>query len=791
MSKTIITFKTLFARGERGWVKILCLSMGFAISAVLITKVWFDQSYDSFWEDSERIHRINQVISMNGKPEKEYGQTSGGIAPTLMQISPSVERATRYTTVASECGIISDNRDPVKADLVAFADSSFFDIFTLRIIAGDPKATLSTKGQCMISESLAMKLGGDPLGKSISSPDLGGKMATVGGIYEDIPENSILAGLDILLSLETIGEYVYDGSNGFFGNDRYKSFIKVKKGIVEENLSQDIEKLIKEYLPTKELLSSGIGMNFSTTPISEVHSGESYVRKLSWILSLLTFIILLCAVMNYLMVTISRTVTRSKEMAVRKCYGAGRKEISWIVFSEAALYMIVSVLAAVMIMLALKERITELLGSNISTQVSIQSLFILGAISCIILLVNTVIPTLIYCRIPVSAAFRNYKESRRTWKRALLTVQMALAGFMITLVVLIGRQYSLIINNDLGYNKENLAYVELSSVSWEERKRVAEQLAGLPCVKEVTSAWNLLFSSQNGDNISLPDNETATHITNLYFTPDNFCEVMEIPIIEGSSFTSEYGDTTNRQVMIEKRTAELLRRAYGWEGSLVGREFQCTGVSPGLYNIVGIYDNIHTGSLAGEESDPTIMFNGGKYTYPYIYIRYHTLSPENLDITRKSISESIPNTEYDLRVYNNEIVDQYSESRRFRDSVFAGSIVALTIAILGLIGYVNDELIRRRKEIAIRRINGAEIRTVYYIYIKDLLCISVPSLTIGAAASYIVGNQWLQNFSEKVSLSIPLFILSIIAVLTLTLTVSLFRTAVVVRENPADNIKSE
>lgn len=793
MNNILKSIKNLPKKGQRNGVRILCLALGLAIGSILIAKVWFEQSYDKFWGDSDRIYRINEKVNMNGV-WGEYGQTSGGVAPTLKRYSPIIETATRYTFGAYDDVIEKEDKTKVRCEKLGFADSCFFDVFDLKIISGDPHKVLAEKGYCMISESMAKKLGGSPLGTQISCPSIGGHLETVGGIYRDIPANSILANIDVIIALPNIGKYMYDGSEGLWSNDRYISFIKIAEGTDSDLLREDIDKMIKQNLPIEELKASGIELDFNIIPITDTYSGTENVKRMSWILSLLAFVLLLCAVMNYLLVVVSQVVSRSKEMAVHKCYGAGKMEIFKMVFAESLVHLIVSIILAFAIVMAMQSKITDLIGSDITALVSPESISILGGICLAILALTTIVPAILYFNIPVSSAFRNYKENKKLWKRSLLAVQIALAGFLICLVVLIGRQYSRLVNDDLGYNADNLAYISLSGTSFKSRGTAVEELRNLSGVVSTTTSTCLFFEGVSGDLVELPGDETQYHITNLYFASPNFFETMEIPIVQGTTFTSEYGDTTNCQVMVERKFVEMMKAAVGWDDNVIGKRFRCTSVIDGnpLYTIVGVFDNLQLNSLAEKDSrDPALIFNGGRHAFSNILIRYDTISKENIQKTQEVLDRLYPDRINEIKVYKNEIIDQYNESRRFRDSVFIGGLVTVLVALLGLIGYANDEVVRRRREIAIRKVNGAKVKRIYKMFVYDILKIALPSLIVGATAAALVGTEWLKQFSEKVSLGIPVFALCIIVLLAILIATITYRILKVARENPADNIKAE
>ena len=194
--------KSLNKRGQHNWTKIICLAIGLAAGVVLIGKVGFEQSYDDFFPESERIYVVCEDVIRDGE-YKHYPQTAGAIAPALRRYCPQVEAATRYTAFAWDMPMVTEDDKRVRTNY-ALVDSCFFDVFPFRVLSGNAKQTLSRMNYCMIPRSLAEKLGGDVVGKKVYYNERGGWALTIGGVYEDIPLNSKLHGMEVMVSMPTI-----------------------------------------------------------------------------------------------------------------------------------------------------------------------------------------------------------------------------------------------------------------------------------------------------------------------------------------------------------------------------------------------------------------------------------------------------------------------------------------------------------------------------------------------------------------------------------------------------------
>ena len=198
-----IALRSLFKQGRHNVTRIVSLSVGLAVALILIAKICFERSFDSFYPEVERIYRLVEYGSINDGAF-EFPQTPGAVAPAMKEEVPGIEAATRLTYVTGEgTRITAGDKRRYLADYVLMADSCLFDVFPRPVLSGDPKKVLARPGYAMISRSLAERLGGiDRVDGEVLVPDDDpGSRWIVGGVFEDVPENSHLR-YDVLLSLE-------------------------------------------------------------------------------------------------------------------------------------------------------------------------------------------------------------------------------------------------------------------------------------------------------------------------------------------------------------------------------------------------------------------------------------------------------------------------------------------------------------------------------------------------------------------------------------------------------------
>ena len=784
--------KSLHQRGQHNWIKILCLATGLATGIVLIGKAGFEQSWDNFFPTSDRIYVVYEDVIRNGE-YIHYSQTPGAVAPGLKRYCPQVEAATRYTGFAWDMPLVTDDDKRVRTNF-SLVDSCFFDVFPFRVLAGNAKKVLSQVECCMIPLSLAEKLAGaaNPLelvGKKVFYNKRGGWALTIGGIYEDVPLNSRLHGMEVMVSMPTITEVIYDGRDNWVGNDRYMAYVRLAEGITPDDLKPQIEKMQHDNMPEDQLKKAGVDLGFSVRPLRDYHKNDEGTRRMTWILSLLAAVLIGCAVLNYLLLVIGGISRRAREMAVHMCYGAETRHIYYKVIAESTVHLLLSLALAALLLLLAKDTVEELVGAPLAVLLTTGSNVWVTVTTCIVvLLVTGLVPGYIYTHVPVAAAFKHYRQSYRLCKLLLLGLQFASATFLIVLLIVVGRQYRMMVNDNPGYDYSTLGSVLKDGVSSEQCLLAMEELRKLSCVKGVTMAYANLTEHQSGDNIYLPGSERENmNIADLYYVGDGYFDVMGIPIISGRTFT-EQADTL-REVMVSRQFEERMKQIAGWERA-VGKQIICTSFE-GPYTIVGVYEDTRIGSITNPDTRPSICYYSRKPDrMHYILIRFQSM--DGLEEANKLVKELMSdNPDIAVTPYNQMVTELYTDAHRFRTTVMIGGLVALLIALIGLVGYLAGEIGRWQKEIAIRKVNGATIADVLRLFQTDILRVVLPAVVIGAAGAWYVARLWLEQFSEKTALSPLIFIGGAALVTAVILTVVCLGCYRVASSNPVDYLKND
>ena len=770
-------------------IKVLSLGIGLAVGIVLIAKVFFEMSYDSFYKEIDQVYTIRTWYSQQGD-EHDYGQVSGAVAVGFMEEVPGVEQGTRTTFVFDGDTYLDEDGNKLRGTLVC-ADTCFFKVFDRPILAGDPEQALSKWGCVMVSRSFAEKMGGvqECIGKQIANADMDGLKLTIEGVFEDFPKNGSLD-YDILLSMETYGK---QSTDNWMGNDRYRGYVKLAPGVDPSTLTDAIRKMQEAHQPLEQIEAQGTSLKYFLKPFSTLHTSDPEIKSQVILLSIVAALLILISLLNYILIVISSMVKRSKEVGLRKCYGAEGRHIYGMLTKEALLHIVLSLVIAAIIIFAGRGIVENLLGVPFQTLLVPQSIMAIAAVLLFVLGISIVVPAELYQRIPVYAALKNYTENSRRWKLGLLGVQVLINVFLVVMMFIIGQQYQKVSNADTGYDYKNLYYFDMFDGDRQAQVRAVETLKRLPEVSGVAASYNLPYMGSNGDNVSLPeDDRELFNIADQYDCSPEFYDLMGIRFLEGRA------PRDSSEVVVDEKFVQKMAEFTDWNDGAVGKQVFITGhdkngmMDKGYFTISGVYKSYLIGNLQGVDERPSALFYGeiGSMNswMPHILFK---VRPEALENVCGALNEALPDKEINIVSYEEEMRAAYADSKKMRNTMALGAVFSLLIALLGLIGFIKDESLRRSKEMAVRKINGATTRDILSVFAKDIMKLSAVMAVIACIGAFFVARKWLEQFAEKVSLHPLYFIGGALLVLTIVLGVVVLNCLRIAHVNPVESLKNE
>lgn len=731
--------------------------------------------------------------------DKDFGQVSGAIAPGFKAEVPGVLEATRFTGIFnSENFIIDDEGSKVAAEHL-LADSCFFRIFNRQFLAGEPeKALRSWSGDVAISKTFAEKLGGvgAAVGKQVANEDNPNLKLTVCGVYEDFPKNGSIHA-DVILSIEAMSKW---SLSNWVGNDRYVAFVKLAEGVDPASLKDAIHEMQKAHQPLEEMEKSGLTLWYFLSPLATEHSSRPEVRNLVFILSIIAALLLLVSIMNYVLVAISDVIRRAREVGVRKCYGAEPWDINKILLKETAGNLVLSLVVAALLVLAFRGAIESLLGVPVQDLITPLSVWIIVGVVVLVFLVSAIIPAQMFTRIPISSAFRGYKESKRRWKISLLAFQFAINAVLVSLVLIVSLQYRKVLNTDPGYEYKNLVYETFPSYDQTKMNAIAGALRSLPEVEAAELTYTLPFEKASGNNVYLPgDDRELFNIADEYGASEGFFDMMGFRLVEGSVPKGP------NDVAVSKSFVTKMAAFADWSDGAVGKIVNIS--EHDQVTICGVYEDYVIGDVTDMDDRPSVRFcwNRDFYTEEYkekggydwaglmhtIVIKLNEVTPAAMRKVESAIREVAPDSDAEVKAYSETLVNMYDSTKQMKRTYELGALFALLIAVIGLISYVRDENFRRSAEIAVRKVNGAQSSEIVSMLVTDILKVAVFAVIIGDAGAWLVAHYWLQQFPVKIALNPLFFIAADIIVLAIIVSVIVIGSLRIAHTNPVESLKNE
>jgi len=780
----------MIPKGQGAMIKVVSLAIGLTVGLVLIAKVQLERNFNHCVVDVEHTYEISETFQRHGQEMIEYSATAGGIVPALCQYIPEIVVGTRYTYQYTDEKLMLENGQRYEFSHAILADSCLFDIFGTRVLQGEARRILSTKGQCLISRRLNERLGGHVVGKTITFLSAPGRPLTVAGIFENYDENTSFNMLDIVISLPSIGDFTWDGTSNLLGNDRYHSLIRLRDDADMKKVEQGIRQMVKEMMPWSQLKAAGYeDVGYNLYRANESRQNDTSVRTTNLILSVVAFVMLFTAVMNYILVVISSLVGRARLVAVRKVLGAPQREFYLTTLREAVVHLLLALAVMVVLLWAGQDCIRDLMGISVQTLFSRQTYLTLSIVCLLVLVCCGLLPGYIYSRIPLAYAYRLFSESRRVWKLTLLAFQFVLSTMLLCILTTIYRQYDYLLDKDLGYDYEEVAYIEVLQPS-DSTFTLAREIEKLSCVTSTSTAYSLPMSRQSGNNVRLPG--TTKELFNyacMYFAEASYLKTMGLTLVQGREPTLLNTPGWKAEAIVDERFAQMMKEFEGWD-SPVGKAIMTTELGDEPITIVGVVSNYTIGTLLAKDERPSMYLNGNIYAN-HILIRFNELTPENLLAVQTYCDERYPNADLVVKRYADGLADSYQDTQHTRDLILIGCLASLLITLIGLIGYIRDEVQRRTRELAIRKVMGATVSELQQLFLRNIALIALPSIVVGVVLGWYFSQQLMEQFADRVDLLWWIFALDALVVILIITVVVYLQTYRVALRNPVENIKTE
>ena len=763
-------------------INILGLSVGMACSIMILLWVNYHASFDKFHKNGDNIFRVIQ--HMKFEDYVTWAITQGPLGPSLKEEVPEIKDYCRL----NQSGLEFKKGDEVFRERGTYADPSFFDMFTIKVIKKLKNAPISEPNNIAISKNFAKKYFGDedPIGKTISAlPD---REFLITAVFENYPEETHWW-FDYMIPFEHLGNLGYTIDK--WNNSGYFTYVSLEDGITRENA----EEKIKNFLDTKPTIEEFTKLGLQ--PIKKIHLTSGYDFDIQTningryvkIFLIIGIFLILIACVNFMNLATARSSRRMREIGMKKVSGALRINLINHFIGEAILIALISVFFAMMFVELIRPTFNNITQIKLSIDYSDYRIY-LGLIGLVLFtgLISGSYPAFYLSSFnPVQVLKGSFAGGKQNLRKILVIFQFTISIILITATLITTRQINYMLNKDLGYDKEGIIYFRISTQEFKDHiESIKDDMLKEPGVINMTLAgsfptYGYNFSNSRfrweGQDLSKEILFRATFVDYDYFS------TFKMKFKEGREFSKDFASDSSAVILNEAAV-----KAMGFDNA-IGKQIW-TIDNPKKYHVVGIVKNFHYRSLH-TDIEPQILILRPEYCYGCI-LKINTKEFESIS---KKLEEhwNTYDTESPIQInFLDESLDNlYSQDKVIRKILIFFTSIGIFISVLGLIGMTSFFIEQRNKEIAIRKVLGAKFKDILYILSSDFIKWIFISFIIATPITFYFLKKYLDNFAYRIILHWWLFLTGGIFVLVFALITISLQTTKAARMNPADSLRCE
>ncbi len=784
-------------------INIFGLAMGITCCILIMLFVRSEWSYDKFHSKSDRIYRAWVLENYDDMDDIIDINTPLPLAGALQSSFAEIESTCRVFNLntLAKTGENSFSED------IRMVDSSFFRIFDFDLLQGDRENPFPTSTSIILTEKTAKKYFGkqNPIGKSIELQLANEKVLfSVSGIARSAPEESSIK-YNALISFSN-GKYLFSprAMKAWFSISP-ETYVLLRKDADPEKLATKFPSMVRQNLG--EDYKEG-GYIVSLQPITKIHLDSSLPAgiepisnpKYSYILLTIGILILLVACVNFITLSVGRSATRAMEVGVRKVLGAERQQLVRQFWGEAILLTVISVIIGIALSALLVNPFNGIINKQLSLQFDLLFIGYCILIIIIIGLIAGIYPAIILSGFrPVEILKGKLKLGNRSglFRKSLITGQFVASIAMIVCTIVIGGQMDYLQNKDLGYKKEHVIIVPTNKPRLRGMEIAKLYRNELLKQQQVASASVSLmsFSETPWINVGYTDDKNIYRDFQFNAVDPYFLKTMGIQLIEGRDFSNDNIADSMSSMIVN----EAMLNLFGWKNG-VGQKL------PGKIEqqIVGVVKDFNYQSLHTKVEPLALIIkpdsffrrieniNFGAPLQPRISVRLKAGNLAASLATLKQVWKNVvPDQEFEYRFLDETIAAQYRQEQRTSTIANLASALSIFISCMGLFGLATLTVVRRTREIGIRKVLGASVSSVVRLLSKEFLVLVIVAALIAFPLGWWAMNKWLEDFAYRIHIEWWVFPVAGIAALAIALLTVSFQAIKAALANPVKSLRTE
>jgi putative ABC transport system permease protein len=768
-------------------LNILGLTLGITSALFLIIYVADEVSFDRYNEKADRIYRVSSKIT---EPDDQFTWIFAQIpfGPQVVKDYPEVQSFVRFIPVRRSLFKYEDKE--FNEENFFYVDSTLFDIFTYKVIKGEVKTALRDPKKIILTEKIATRYFGktDPIGKSITS---GTNTFEVTGVIEDVPTNSHFS-FDAVASRNNLPKQL--GSWGNFGVYTYllfpenfdiKAFGKKMQGMYDAYMKTIFE-------------SMKIKIEYILEPITRIHLYSNNANEPKptgsityvYIFSIVAVFLVLIAAMNYMNLATARSTRRAREVGLRKVVGSRRSPLVLQFLSESIVFTIISLIISIILIIILLPSFNQLAGKQFNLHILYSPVVIFSLLAVVIIvgIFGGSYPAFFLSRfspVTVLKGVITQGSAGSLFRKILVIIQFTVSVIMIICTLIVFKQINFLKTMPQGFDQQNVLSLQLNGPMRRKYPVLKQTLLDDPNIKYVTST-NSQIGEGSGKLIYSVETDQGMMQKGINFVivDHDFVETMGIEMASGRDFQKDMPSDTLTSVVVN----ETFVKRMGWKDP-IGKKIEAGDANTLRARVIGVMKDYHqTGMYNGIES----LLLAYRPLNNVIYIKLSGKETKaTIGFIENKWKEIFPGEPFAFE-YLSERFNRQFEADEKRGLIFTiFTILAIFIACLGLFGLASYMVEQRTKEIGIRKVFGANEKTILGLISRDFLLLVSIGILIAVPVSYYFMNNWLKDYVYKTNIGVPLFVISALLTILITFLTISYKAYQAAIMNPAQALKTE
>jgi len=777
-------FKTSFL------INFIGLSSGLACALFIYLWVNDELQFDKFHKYDSQLYQVMELSKENGMMMVHDG-TQGLLADAMAKDLPEVERAVSVTNTQRFGKLDLITPDKTLKATPSFAGKDFFNMFSFPLLQGNPSSVMNDRNAIVISNAIAKSLFGsssEAVGKSINYEMFGKKHQTfVSGVFDDLPANSSMK-FDFVLTHDVLINEIVPNLQKW-GNTGPVTYLQVKKGTDTKQFDKKIKNFLTRY-DQDTFLTLFVRSYSSSYLYGNYENGIQTGGRIEYVklFIIIAFIILIVACINFMNLSTARASRRLKEVGIKKAVGSTRRSLVFQFLSEAMLMVLISLVAACLIVAIFLSSFNNLTGKQIGFHVEANLILLLVCATLITGVISGSYPAFYLSGFNPVAVLKGRPKnslSELIARKGLVVFQFSVSLVLIISVIVVYRQMEYVQLKNLGYNKASAISFDKIGAIGKNTDLFLDQLKNIPGVLNASTIQQKLAQDGNGSStydISWPGKPDNLEVDIAVRAVDyDLIETLGIQIKEGRSFSRAFGSDSTKLIFNETAIKIMgLKKPLGTPINMWGRDM----------SIAGVVKDFHISSFHEPIAPVVFMYRPANTAVVIARISPRT-EKETISKIEKLFKKFNPENVFEYSFLDDEYQAQYVSEQRVSviSRYFAG--LGILIMCLGLFGLATFNAEVRTKEIGIRKVLGATTSAVVLLLSRDFFKLVFIAMLVGFPLAWFVMNKWLSGFEYKITIGPEMFVIAIIAIVAITLITISYQSIKAAVANPAKSLKSE